>query len=101
MAQTTMNIRIDEDVKRAFDDFCSKVGLNPSVAVNLFARAVLRERRIPFEITDDAASNVLSRDVLGKAFGATQARSVKNGTNALTMEEIDAEVASHRKEKRA
>ena len=53
MAQTTLNVRMDEDVKRDFDIFCSKVGLNTSVAVNMFARAVLRERRIPFEITDE------------------------------------------------
>ena len=53
MAQTTLNVRIDEDVKREFDAFCMKAGLNASVAVNMFARAVLRERRIPFEITDE------------------------------------------------
>jgi DNA-damage-inducible protein J len=47
-----MNIRIDENIKRDFDAFCSDVGINPSAAVNMFARAVLRERRIPFEITN-------------------------------------------------
>jgi DNA-damage-inducible protein J len=41
---------MDEAVKRAFDAFCADVGMNASVAVNLFARTVLRERRIPFEI---------------------------------------------------
>jgi DNA-damage-inducible protein J len=50
MAQTTLNVRMDEAVKKAFDAFCSDVGMNASVAVNLFAKAVLRERRIPFEI---------------------------------------------------
>lgn len=53
MAQTTLNVRMDENVKKEFDAFCSKAGLNTSVAVNMFARAVLRERRIPFEITDE------------------------------------------------
>lgn len=53
MAQTTLNVRMDADLKKEFDTFCSKVGLNTSVAVNMFARAVLRERRIPFEITDE------------------------------------------------
>ncbi|HJB81830.1 MAG TPA: type II toxin-antitoxin system RelB/DinJ family antitoxin [Candidatus Mediterraneibacter intestinavium] len=28
----------------------ANVGLNPSTAINLFVKAVLRERRIPFEI---------------------------------------------------
>jgi len=53
MAQTTLNVRMDENTKKEFDSFCSKAGLNTSVAVNMFARAVLRERRIPFEITDE------------------------------------------------
>jgi DNA-damage-inducible protein J len=42
---------MDADIKRQFDDFCAGVGMNTSVAVNLFAKAVLREKRIPFEIT--------------------------------------------------
>jgi DNA-damage-inducible protein J len=41
---------MDESVKSAFDAFCANVGMNASVAVNLFAKAVIRERRIPFEI---------------------------------------------------
>jgi DNA-damage-inducible protein J len=41
---------MDEDIKRRFDLFCADAGMNASVAVNLFARAVLRERRIPFRI---------------------------------------------------
>ena len=51
MAQATLSVRMDENVKRQFDAFCADVGMNTSVAVNLFAKAVLRERRIPFEIT--------------------------------------------------
>lgn len=53
MAQTTLSVRMDELTKKQFDEFCSEVGMNASVAVNLFAKAVLRERRIPFEITTD------------------------------------------------
>ena len=101
MAQTSMNIRIDEDVKKEFDAFCLKVGINPSVAVNMFARAVIRERRIPFEITDEAFPRITSREALGKAFKAAQDQSVLNGTDTLTMDEINAEIGSHRQEKRA
>lgn len=56
MAQTTLSVRMDEEVKRQFDAFCASVGMNASVAVNLFAKAVLRERRIPFEISADSFS---------------------------------------------
>jgi DNA-damage-inducible protein J len=50
MTQTTLNIHMDESVKKEFDAFCADVGMNASTAVNLFARTVIRERRIPFEI---------------------------------------------------
>ncbi len=53
MAQVNLNVRMDEDVKRRFDEFCAEVGMNASVAINLFARTVVREQRIPFEITAD------------------------------------------------
>ena len=51
MAQTTLSIRMDETIKKRFDAFCAEAGMNATVAVNMFARAVLREKRIPFEIT--------------------------------------------------
>lgn len=51
MAQTTLNVRMDEDVKKALEDFCQDVGMNVSVAVNMFAKAVIREQRLPFEVT--------------------------------------------------
>lgn len=53
MAQTTLSVRMDDEVKRKFDAFCAEVGMNASVAVNLFAKTVIREHRIPFEISAD------------------------------------------------
>ncbi|WP_317855133.1 type II toxin-antitoxin system RelB/DinJ family antitoxin [Chakrabartyella piscis] len=50
MAQTTLSIRMDENVKKQFDTFCSEVGINTSVAINMFAKTVIREQRIPFDI---------------------------------------------------
>jgi len=51
MSQTTLSIRMDADIKKRFDAFCADAGMNATVAVNMFARAVLREQRIPFEIS--------------------------------------------------
>lgn len=53
MPLLTMSIRMDAEIKRQFEDFCEEVGLTPTAAVNIFARTVIRERRIPFEITTD------------------------------------------------
>lgn len=52
MSQTTLSIRMDSEVKKRFDAFCADVGMNATVAVNIFARTVLREKRIPFEIAE-------------------------------------------------
>lgn len=51
MAQATITVRVDAKDKVDFNAFCSNVGLNTSTAINLFVKAVLREKRIPFEIT--------------------------------------------------
>ena len=51
MAQ--INIRVDEDVKNQFEYWLDKFGMSTSTAFNLFAKAVIRERRIPFEIRGD------------------------------------------------
>lgn len=52
MGQTTLNVRMDEETKHSFDAFCTNIGLTASAAVNLFVKTVIREHRIPFEITD-------------------------------------------------
>lgn len=54
MAQTSINIRMDEDLKKQFDAFCSEIGMNMSTAFCIFAKTVVRENRIPFEITANA-----------------------------------------------
>ena len=50
MAQATFSIRMDEDLKKQFDNLCTDFGMTASTAFNIFARAVVRERKIPFEI---------------------------------------------------
>jgi DNA-damage-inducible protein J len=50
MSQTVLSVRMDEGVKRRFDAFCANAGMNASVAVNIFVRAVIREKKIPFDI---------------------------------------------------
>ena len=51
MAQTTFSIRMEDNLKRQFDALCSDFGMNMSTAFTIFAKAVVREREIPFKIT--------------------------------------------------
>ncbi len=51
MAQSTINIRVDSDDKKAFDEFCSYAGLNITTAINIFIKRVIHDGAIPFSIT--------------------------------------------------
>ena len=50
MAQTNINIRMDAQLKKQFEDFCTNVGLTMSSAFNVFAKTVVRQQKIPFDI---------------------------------------------------
>ena len=53
MAQVTFSVRMDEDLKTSFESLCKEFGMNISTAINVFARTVVRQKCIPFEISAD------------------------------------------------
>ena len=67
MATTNVNIRMDSDLKRQFESFCSEVGLNMSIAFNMFAKKTVRDQRIPFIVGTESynleAVNALMTDL--------------------------------------
>ncbi len=50
MAQTSMTFRVDDSLKKKFDSLCDEFGLTSTAALTVFMKAVVRERKIPFEI---------------------------------------------------
>ena len=52
MSTKTFSVRLDENVKKELDIFCDNVGINISTLFNMYAKTIIRERKIPFEITD-------------------------------------------------
>ena len=50
MEQQTFSIRMDAQLKKEFDALVEDMGMNATTAFNIFARAVVREKKIPFEI---------------------------------------------------
>ncbi|MBO4313335.1 MAG: type II toxin-antitoxin system RelB/DinJ family antitoxin [Desulfovibrio sp.] len=55
MALTTnLNIRMERDVKEQAEQIFSDLGLTMTAAINLFLRAAIRERGIPFSLRLDA-----------------------------------------------
>ncbi|WP_315002394.1 type II toxin-antitoxin system RelB/DinJ family antitoxin [uncultured Selenomonas sp.] len=57
MAQTSVSIRMDADLKRQFDEFCSEIGMTMTTAFCVFAKTAVRERKIPFEISAERSSD--------------------------------------------
>ena len=53
MAQTNVNIRIDEDVKKQAESLFADLGINMSTAVNIFIRQSMRAGGLPFEVKAD------------------------------------------------
>lgn len=53
MANVNINIRMDAELKKQFETFCTDMGMTMSTVFNVFARKVVRENRIPFEIGSD------------------------------------------------
>ncbi|MFR7350000.1 type II toxin-antitoxin system RelB/DinJ family antitoxin [Peptoniphilus sp.] len=50
MTSTNLNIRTDKEIKEAAEKIYSSLGLNMTTAINMFLRASIRERGIPFEL---------------------------------------------------
>lgn len=50
MKTEMLSTRIDHDTKFAFTHICDEVGLSPSQAIKLFAKAVINHGGIPFEL---------------------------------------------------
>ena len=94
MAQATFSVRMDEGLKRQFDALCADFGMNTSTAINVFARAVVRERKIPFEIT--AAQEDITREGAMRAFWELRAQARENGLQGMTQEEINEEIRKAR-----
>lgn len=53
MAQTMVNFRMDEDLKKGMEQACKEMGLSMATAFTMFASKVSREKRIPFEVSVD------------------------------------------------
>lgn len=53
MAQTLVNIRMDEELKRSMEQTCQELGMNMTTAITIFAKKMTREKRIPFDVSVD------------------------------------------------
>ena len=50
MAQANVNIRMDAELKNNLDQLCNELGMTISTAVTIFAKAMVRNGGIPFDV---------------------------------------------------
>ena len=53
MAQTLVNIRMDEKLKKSMEKTCHELGMTMTTAFTIFAKKMSREKRIPFDVSVD------------------------------------------------
>ena len=90
MAQATFSVRMDEVLKKQFDGLCQEFGMNASTAINIFARAVVRQRRIPFEISSPESD--ITREGAMQAFSALRAQAKNSGIADMNLDDINKEI---------
>jgi DNA-damage-inducible protein J len=53
MKTANITVKLKEEVKDRFTAFCDDVGLNPSVAINMFIMNVINNQKLPFEVRNE------------------------------------------------
>lgn len=80
---------MDSQVKKEFDSLCNAFGMSTTTAINIFAKMVIRKRKIPFEIDANESSDILKQG--REAFLALRKEAQESGLK-LTLDEINEEI---------
>lgn len=50
METTSLNVRVDKQVKKTAESICESLGMNLSTAINIFLRQLINHDGLPFEV---------------------------------------------------
>ena len=96
MAQVSMTVRMDSQLKKQFNELCNEIGMSVNTAINIFANAVVRTKSIPFKITAYPSEDNVLRD-----FYEFRKQVAASDRPELTMEEINEEIRLARQDMEA
>jgi DNA-damage-inducible protein J len=51
MELSSVNVRMDKEIKKDAEKLFAEIGINMSTAINIFVRQAVRQQKIPFEIS--------------------------------------------------
>ena len=92
MAQSAVTVRLDSELKSQFDALCEQFGMSVNTAFNIFVKAVIRSRSIPFTIKGSPSA----LDLFMQRRNAAELSKERE----LSLDEINEEIRAARKELR-
>ena len=98
MSQVTMTVRTDAELKSVFTSLCEEFGMSANTAMNIFMRAVAETKSIPFTIGRKKKN---TRQEFGDMLEQMLEENRKVDRPELTLDEINAEIAAVRAERKA
>ena len=96
MARSAVTVRIDSEMKSQFDELCEQFGMSANTAFNIFVKAVVRSRSIPFTIRGNRTETPNALDLFLKQRQAAEASQEPE----MTLDEINAEIRAAREDRR-
>ena len=96
MQQANISIRVDKSLKEKFCELCEEFGLTTTSAIQIFMKAVVRERKIPFEIKEKSLTKIRKDGM--KALEEMRQIVADRGYPEMTLDEINEFIAQVRNE---
>ena len=93
MATATFSIRMENSLKKSFGEICDSFGMTISTAINIFAKTVVNQKRIPFEIKAPNSDNLMD------AVYSLRKDAKKNKVRGMSLSEINKIIKATRKER--
>ena len=82
MQSAIVNVRVDSEDKKQFEEFCNSVGMNVSTAINMFIKNVIKERRLPFEVRSLSFEDYIYEKI------KEAEKDIDNDSKKYTLEEV-------------
>lgn len=98
MANSVIQVRIDDELKLEATAIYEKLGIDLSTAVRMFLKRSVMENGIPFPMTLQKEYNP---SYAMQAMKELNAEAFKNGVSDMSLDEINAEIADYRKSRKA
>lgn len=100
MASSVLQVRVDEDLRAQAAAIYEDLGIDLQTAVRIFLKRSVRENGLPFGMTLTEKKATAAEAGI-KAIESMRETAEKAGLSGMSLDEINAEIAASRAERRA